>query len=245
MFIRLIRLPVVFTVTVGLLNISVPAQETDSDSLLKLAIFTPQAMVFDHPNGKRIGRIERGRVIELLSSQERWLNFTNKEYQSAWIRWEDTVSLKDWANAPPFDSVQIVVLAWEKGIEAIDREVEEALSRIVALKDNIAEGNMEPVAGVAVLEREREGIEESFRRTHDLDTPLELKRAVEVFGEKRWAIDMGLKYLAKYIREGDPVSAVAAGKYFLFAENRVYWYTRELFRVKSKYKLYDAESSIR
>lgn len=215
------------------------AQNAPADTLFKLAIFTPSARVYDRPRGEVMGTIGRGRVIRLLSSQESWLEFTTYDFPRAWIRWEDTITLKEWASAPPFDSVQLAVLAWERGIRAIDREVEEILSRIVELKDRIAAGSLNANYGAAFLDSEHASIEDAFRRMHDLEIPQELQKAAEIFSEKRWAIDMGLKYLSEYFRNSDPANAVAAGKFFEFAENRVYWYSSEIFRVKSKYRLYE------
>ena len=181
-------------------------------------------------------------MIYLLSSQGEWINFTTREYADAWILWESTITLEDWRKLPPYDSTAAYITLWEKGVKEMDTEIDTALAHIVFLRDAIAEGTVTPQEGINLIERERGAIEDSFRRLHRLRAPEPLSTAVELLEGKRWAINQGLGYLIDYLRSGRDENGIAAGKYFEMAENIMYRYSREMFQVKSKYKLYDEES---
>lgn len=210
----------------------------EGDTLLKLAIFTPNAKVFDRPNGEQIGVIDRGRIIRLLSSQDRWLEFTTWEYPSAWLRWEYTQTLEEWDNSPSFNDIQRSILTWEKAVKNVDREIELALNSIIDTRDKIAAGKVSVDYGIIVLENERTQIEDSFRSLHDYDCPDVLEAASEKLDSKRWAINQGLYYLVKYIHKGEEESGIAAGKFFQMAEDMTIQYSQRIFQAKSKYDLY-------
>ena len=237
-------LSLISTVFLTVLIFTCPAQcyeLAEGDTLLKLAIFTPDAKVFDRPNGEQIGTIDRGRVIRLLSSQERWLEFTTWDYPSAWLRWEYTQTLEEWGSSPSFNDIQRSILTWEKAVKNVDREIELSLSSIIDIRDKIAAGKISVDYGIAVLEKERARIEDSFRSLHDYNCPDILDAASEKLDSKRWAIHQGLYYLMKYIYEGEEESGIAAGKFFQRAEDMTIQYSQTIFQVKSKYDLYQED----
>ena len=216
-------------------------QDAEEDTLLKLVIFTPEAKVFDSPSGNLIGSIGRGRVIRLLGSDGRWLTFTVREYSSAWLRWEYTQTLEEWADNPPFDSVQISIAAWEHVVRKIDSEIEQSLTAIKNTRDDISQGKTGIEAGIGSLRFESEMIEDSFRELYNHQPPEVLQEAAQLLESKRWAIGQGLEYLMKFIYEGNEADGVAAGKYFQMAEKVMYQYSKQMFQVKSKYYLYETE----
>ena len=220
-------------------------QNTEGDTLLKLVVFTPEAKVFGRPHGDQIGTIGRGRVIRLLGSDGRWLNFTTVDYTSAWLRWEYTQTLEEWALYPSFDSVQTSIVTWEKVVQSIDSEIELSLENIRTIRDGISQGKISLEAGIGSLENEIDLIEDSFRELHNHQPPEVLSQAAESLESKRWAINQGLNYLMKFIYEGEEESGIAAGKYFQMAEKMMYRYSQQMFQVKSKYNLYDEESEIK
>ncbi|MBC8279070.1 MAG: hypothetical protein H8E46_12625 [FCB group bacterium] len=216
-------------------------QDAEGDTLLKLVIFTPEAKVFDHPNGDLIGSIDRGRVIRLLGSEGRWLNFTAREFSSAWLRWEYTQTLEEWAQNPPFDSIQVSIVAWEHVVRKIDSEIEQSLTAINNIRNDISQGKTSIEAGIGSLRYESEMIEDSFRELHNHQPPEVLQEAAKLLESKRWAIGQGLDYLMKFIYEGSEEDGIAAGKYFQMAEKMMYQYSKQMFQVKSKYNLYETQ----
>ncbi|NQS98669.1 MAG: hypothetical protein HQ591_09455 [candidate division Zixibacteria bacterium] len=210
-----------------------------SDTLLKLAVFKPHTLVYDNPKGKIIGHIDRGRVIRLLGSEGMWLHFTTWDFNSGWLRWENTVTLDEWANSPRFDSLQTIIIAWERAVKALDEGIDESLAIIQSYRDGISAGEISLSAGIAGIERESVVIENSFRELHQVERTAVLEDAVKALDGKRWALSNGLQYLVEYLREGDEESGTNASNYFDTAENFVYEYTRIIFRLKSTYDLYD------
>ena len=216
-------------------------QNAEGDTLLKLVVFTPNAKVFDNPNGELIGSIDRGRVIRLLGSEGRWLNFTAQEFTSAWLRWEYTQTLEEWAENPSFDSIQVSIVAWEHVVRKIDSEIEQSLTAINDIRDDISHGKTTIETGIGYLQYESEMIEDSFRELYNHQPPDVLVEAAKLLESKRWAIGQGLEYLVKFIYEGNEEDGIAAGKYFQMAEKMMFQYSKQMFQVKSKYNLYEAQ----
>ena len=228
----------VFIIFECLFGTALAYEFADSDSLLKLAIFSPKAKVYDGPNGENIGVIKRGRVIRLVSSQGKWLQFTTWDFKSGWIRWENTITLADWASSPSFDSMQLTVLDWERGIQSVDSEIDSVLAIIVSAKDRLAAGKISLDECLDIIKNQQTELENCFRRIHTLNIPLDLQDAANFLDEKRWAINKGLDYLMDYIKNGVNEQGIAAGKFFQLAENTMYQYAREMYRIKTKYNLY-------
>ena len=210
-----------------------------SDSLLKLAIFKPHTAVYDQPKGHIIGYIDRGRVIRLLASDGMWLNFTTYDYEYGWLRWENTQTLAEWANSPPFDSLQIMIIAWENAVKKLDGKIDSSLQKILELEGKISAGEIELSVGIAKIQREGDHIEDCFRELHQIDKIPALNDAVKALDGKRWAIDYGLRYLMIFLQGGNEEDGAMAGKYFETAEDYVYHYAQAMFRLKSTYELYD------
>ena len=217
------------------------ANEQVSMDTLKLAIFTPIAKVYQIPNGDSIGVIKRGEVISLLAADGKWMRFTSRQFEDAWVRWENTVTLQEWANQPSFDSLVTSIRIWEQGVRDMENQIDNALDNILVIRKSISDGVIQPKNGIALIERERADIEESFRQLHGLNTPPALEEAAELLQGKRWAINTGLGYLVSFLKEGDEEKGVAAGKYFELAENIMYRYSKAIFQVKTLYNLYDSE----
>lgn len=215
------------------------ADESAPMDTLQLAVFTPVTKVYENPGGEWIGVIDRGRVINLLASDGKWLCFTTRDYPKGWIRWENTITLEEWAVSPPFDSIAAIIRIWEIGVQAMEKEIDSALTNILSIREKIADGVVDPNAGIDLIQKERAAIEESFRQLHGLNTPEPLNEAEELLEGKRWAINQGLGYLITFIGNGDEKSGAAAGRYFELAENMMYQYSRAIFQVKSLYKLYN------
>ena len=212
-----------------------------SDTLLKLAIFKPHTLVYDNPEGKVIGYLDRGRVVRLLGSEGMWLHFTAYDFDSGWLRWENTVTLDEWAESPPFDSLQTIIIAWEKAVQALNERIDESLANIQSYEDGISTGEISLSAGIAGIERESMVIENSFRELHQVERTTVLEDAVKALDGKRWALNNGLRHLVDYLQDGDEGNGTTASKYFDIAENYVYEYARIIFRLKSNYDLYDEE----
>ena len=217
------------------------ARESVSNDTLKLAIFTPTAKVYLIPNGDSIGVIKRGEVIALLAADGKWMRFTSRQFEDGWVRWENTVTLQEWADQPSFDSLVTSIRIWEQGVKDMDKQIDNALDNILVIRKSITDGAINPEAGVALIEGERADIEESFRQLHGLNTPPSLEEAAELLQGKRWAINTGLGYLISFIEDGDETKGAAAGKYFELAENIMYRYSKAIFQVKTLYNLYDSE----
>ncbi len=216
----------------------------ESDTLLKLVIFPPSAKVFDRPGGENIGTIGRGRVIRLLGSEGKWLNFTTYDFPDAWLRWEYTQTLEEWAECKPFDEMQAIILSWEKAVRAVDDEVQASLLKINEVKERISRGEIALEAGIRAIENERSNIEESFRALYQCETPDMLSAAAEKLDGKRWAINKGLYYLIKYIREGVEADGISATRYFQMTEGIMKQYSRIMFRIKTKYNLYEDSTAV-
>ena len=210
-----------------------------SDTLLKLAVFKPHTLVYDNPKGKIIGHLDRGRVIRLLGSEGMWLHFTTYDFDSGWLRWENTVTLDEWADSPRFDSLQTIIIAWERAVKALDEGIDESLANIQSYREGISAGEISLSAGIAGIERESVVIEDSFRELHQVERTAVLEDAVKALDGKRWALNNGLQYLVEYLRDGDEESGTNASNYFDTAEFFVYEYTRIMFRLKSTYDLYN------
>lgn len=229
-----------FTISVIVL-LAIPVFAWDfakDDTLLKLAIFPPEAKVFDAPNGENIGVLKRGRVIKLLGSDGKWLNFTTRDFPDAWVRWEMTQTLEEWANQPSYDQLQAAIVAWEKTVQLMDADIELSLRRIMAARDQLSRGEVSLDSGVSSIQNERAFIEECFRTLYQCYRPEALDEAAEKIDGKRWAINQGLYYLMKLIYEGDTTAGEAAKKYFGMAEEMINQYSLIMFQVKTRYCIY-------
>ena len=224
----------------GLARVSKADDQVAMDTL-KLAIFTPIAKVYEIPNGDSIGVIKRGEVISLLAADGKWMRFTSRQFEDGWVRWENTVTLQEWADQPSFDSLVTSIKIWEQGVRDMEKQIDNALDNILVIRKSISDGVVSQKNGLALIEQERADIEESFRQLHGLNTPPALEEAAELLQGKRWAINTGLGYLISYLKEGDEEKGVAAGKYFELAENIMYKYSKAIFQVKTLYNLYDSE----
>jgi hypothetical protein len=210
-----------------------------ADTLMKLAIFTPHTKVYDAPWGKQIGIIDRGRVIRLISSEGVWFQFTTKDFPLAWVHWANTQTLQEWAASPRYDSAQAVIIAWEKAVRMLDEEIDSCLNNIIQFRDKIYSGEINPAKGAINIERERAAIEESFRQLYKIERLELLEEAMKVLERKRWAINRGIYFLNKFIYEGDSDSGKSAGEYFDMAQETMYDYSKIMYKLKTKYKLYE------
>jgi hypothetical protein len=234
-------LTLTFILSFGISGIwfKIDAVEVEKADTLKLAVYLPLAKVYDAPGGDSIGVIAYGRVLNLIASQGSWICFTTREFPSGWIRWENTVTLEQWATVPHFDTLAAYIMAWDKGIHSMEAEIDSSLKRILTIREQIAQGKIETAMGIDLIRQERSNIEGSFRQLHYLYTPEPLVDAAELLESKRWALYQGLGYLIHYINYGTEESGQAAGRYFQLAEDLMYEYSKNVFKVKTYYHIYD------
>jgi len=217
-------------------------QLAEEDTLLKLAVFPPQAKVFDRPEGELIGYLNRGRVIRLLAAEGKWLNFTTWDFPNAWLRWECTQTLEEWALDAPYDQTQKAILEWERMVKILDAEIDSALAAILDIEQQLSQGEFDLYQGLSALQFQRRKIENSFHALYQLHHPESLNEAAEKLDGKRWAIDQGLNYLCLYIQNGNEEDGASASQYFKLAEEYTVQYSHTIFRLKSKYNLYPGKA---
>lgn len=212
-------------------------QPAEGDTLLKLAIFPPEAKVYDRPDGQVVGLLGRGRVIRLLGAEGKWLNFTTREFYSAWIRWENTQTLEEWSE-DTYEQAQDAIKEWEGTVKLLDTEIENALAAILNVEQQLSQGELTLDQGLFQMKTQRRKIEDSFRTLHNIPRSDLLSEAAEKLDSKRWAIDQGLNYLYLYIQNGKKADGDSASRYFKMAEDFTVQYSHRIFQLKSKYNLY-------
>jgi hypothetical protein len=240
------------------------SQETSlPDTGITLAIKPLEANVFASPQGDIIGKIRRGRVINVLESNAEWLMFTTWDFPIGWLSYQDAVTLEEWKNlrktfltessrvaledkfhkilATPQEEIFTIknaIIAYDSLVKVLDFQINNGLERILSLRDSIAQGRLPAKKGVKLIEAERTIIESHFNQITISDTIEALNEAKSAMENKHRAIDKGLQYLMRYFLNGRTEDANIAGYHFQLAQNAIDDYTRAIFQVKTEYGIY-------